>query len=97
MSDVKWFYFLHAGGHNVKDMVLESKHLIAVCFGALDFTGDMGSSLSKDGSKIFYARLKMSLVANPNNVLTIDTRWFDLIEEEGSRAPETSRIRHYPG
>lgn len=55
MSDVKWFYFFHAGGHNVKDIILESKHLIAVCFGALDFTGEMGSSRSKDGSKIFYA------------------------------------------
>ena len=53
---------------NTKEIILESKRVIAISLGALDFVCDMGTSLSKDRSEIFYARSKIELVANANNV-----------------------------
>ena len=71
------------GVMNVNEIIAASGRVIAVCFGALDFTRDMGTSISRDGAEVFYARSKIALVANANNVQAIDTPWFDLADEEG--------------
>ncbi|MFQ6053914.1 MAG: HpcH/HpaI aldolase/citrate lyase family protein [Candidatus Bathyarchaeia archaeon] len=68
---------------NVDEIILASERVISVCFGAMDFTRDMGTSLSRDGWEIFFARSKIALVANAYNVQAIDTPWFDLADEEG--------------
>lgn len=71
------------GVMNVDEIIAASGRVIAVCFGALDFTRDMGTSISRDGAEVFYARSKIALVANANRVQAIDTPWFDLADEDG--------------
>lgn len=68
---------------NMEKIVPSSKRIIALCFGALDFTKDMGTIQSKEGLEIFYARTKLALVANAYAIHAIDTPWFDLVDMEG--------------
>ena len=71
------------GVMNVEKIASVSGRIIGLCFGALDFTRDMGTTQSKDGSEIFYARSKIALIANAYNIQPIDTPWFDLADAEG--------------
>ena len=50
-----------------------SKRSIAVAFGAVDFTRDMGISLSKDGQEIHYAMSHVALAARAADVVAIDS------------------------
>lgn len=67
----------------VEEIIKASERVTAVCFGALDYTRDMGTAQSEDGSEVFYARSKIALVARANDVQAIDTPWLDLIDAEG--------------
>jgi citrate lyase subunit beta/citryl-CoA lyase len=56
-----------------KEIATASKRNIAVCFGAVDFTRDMGISLSQEGQEILYAMSHVALVARAANVVAIDS------------------------
>jgi len=71
------------GVMNVEEIVQASERVIAVCFGALDFTRDMGTTQSKEGTETYYARSRIVLGARAFDVQAIDTPWFDLIDQEG--------------
>jgi citrate lyase subunit beta/citryl-CoA lyase len=68
---------------NAKEITRISDRIIALSFGALDFTRDMGTTLSEEGIEILYARSRIALIANAHNVQAIDTPWFDFFDEEG--------------
>ena len=68
---------------NVDEIIRASERVVAVCFGALDFTRDMGTNQSEDGIEIFYARSRIALVSTANNVQAIDTPWFDITDKDG--------------
>ena len=71
------------GVMNAEKIAPASERIIGLCFGALDFTRDMGTTQSREGSEIFYARSKIALVANAYNIQPIDTPWFNLADAEG--------------
>lgn len=68
---------------NVEEIVQASERVIAVCFGALDFTRDMGTTQSELGTETYYARSRIVLAARAYDVQAIDTPWFNLIDQEG--------------
>jgi citrate lyase subunit beta/citryl-CoA lyase len=74
-----------------KDIVTASSRIIAVAFGALDFSRDMGISLSKEGQEILYAMSHVALVARAAGVTAIDSpcvefRDLDQLQREAQRA-----------
>jgi len=71
------------GVMNAEKIAPASGRIIGLCFGALDFTRNMGTTQSRDGTEIFYARSKIALVANAYNIQPIDTPWFNLADAEG--------------
>jgi citrate lyase subunit beta/citryl-CoA lyase len=68
---------------NAHEIATASKRIIAVAFGALDFTRDMGTSVSREGTELFYARSRIAIVARAARVQAIDTPWIDIADREG--------------
>jgi len=68
---------------NLEEIARASNRVIALCFGALDFTRDMGTTQSMKGTEIFYARSRLAIVAKAYDIQAIDTPWFDLVDVEG--------------
>jgi len=68
---------------NAYEIATASKRIIALAFGALDFTRDMGTSVSKEGTELFYARSRIAIVARAAGVQAIDTPWIDIADQEG--------------
>ena len=60
-----------------------TKRIIALGFGSLDFTRDMRTSPSLEGTEVFYARSHIALVARAAGVQAIDTPWIDIADQEG--------------
>lgn len=69
-----------------------SDRIEGLCFGAEDFTLDLGTSRSREGSELFYARSATVLAAAAARVQAIDTVFSDLNDEEGLRQ-ECARVR----
>ena len=69
-----------------------SKRVLALCFGAEDFTHDMGAVRTKQGLEIAHARGQIVLASRAAGVLAIDTPYTDLTDDEGFLA-ETRAIR----
>ena len=68
---------------NVYEIATASKRVVAIGFGAVDFTRDMGTSLSKEAVELFYARSKCSIAARAAGVQALDTVFIDLADKEG--------------
>lgn len=68
---------------NIEEIIDASERVIAICFGAMDFTRDMGTTQTKEGSEIFLARSMIALISNAYGIQSIDTPWFDIVDEEG--------------
>jgi citrate lyase subunit beta/citryl-CoA lyase len=68
---------------NAYEIASASKRVIALGFGAVDFTRDMGVSLSKEGTELFFARSYVAIAARAAGVLAIDTVFTDIIDREG--------------
>lgn len=68
---------------NSYDIATSSKRVIAVGFGAVDFTRDMGTSLSKEGTELFFARSYCAIAARAAGVQALDTVFIDLADKEG--------------
>lgn len=68
---------------NVYEIAFSSKRVIAIGFGAVDFTRDMGTSLSKEGTELFFARSQVAIAARAAGVQALDTVFIDLADKEG--------------
>lgn len=68
---------------NAYEIATASKRTVALAFGALDFTRDMGTSVSKEGTELFYARSRIAVVARAAGLQAIDTPWIDIADQEG--------------
>ena len=65
------------------EVATASPRVTALAFGAIDFTRDMGTSLSPEGTEIFYARSHVALVSRAAGLQAIDTPWTDITDIDG--------------
>jgi citrate lyase subunit beta/citryl-CoA lyase len=70
---------------NVYHICLSSPRIIAVGFGAEDFTNDMGIERGDDDSEIEYARNVVCVAARAAGVLALDTPYFQFRDPDGLR------------
>ena len=68
---------------NAYEIVTASRRVVAVAFGSVDFTRDMGINLSREGTELFYARSHIAVTARAADVQAIDTPWIDVADREG--------------
>jgi len=68
---------------NAYEIARASKRVNAISFGAVDFTRDMGTTISKEGTELFYARSQIAVAARAAGIQAIDTPWIDLADKEG--------------
>lgn len=68
---------------NAYEIATASKRIIAIGFGAVDFTRDMGTSLSKEGTELSFARSQVAIAAKAAGVQALDTVFIDLADKEG--------------
>jgi citrate lyase subunit beta/citryl-CoA lyase len=68
---------------DAREIATASKRIIALNFGSLDFTRDMGTTPSLEGTEVFYARSYIAVVARAARVMAIDTPWIDIADREG--------------
>lgn len=68
---------------NAYEIASSSERVIAIAFGAVDFTRELGTTPSKEGTEIFHARAHISIAARAANVQSIDTVWIDIMDMEG--------------
>ncbi|MCL6448805.1 MAG: CoA ester lyase [Armatimonadetes bacterium] len=69
-----------------------SDRVSGLCFGAEDYTLDLGTSRSREGSELFYARSAVVTAAAAVKAQVIDTVFSDLNDEEGL-SQECARVR----
>ena len=67
---------------DAKEIATASERIIALAFGAVDFTRDMLTSLSTEGTEIFYAQSHVALVARAVGLLAIDSPCIDIADSE---------------
>ena len=70
---------------NAYEICAASSRIVAVAFGAEDFTSDMGIERSTDDTEVAYARGVVSVAARAADVLALDTPYFSLRDPEGLR------------
>ncbi|HDJ25781.1 MAG TPA: CoA ester lyase [Candidatus Bathyarchaeota archaeon] len=66
-----------------EEIATSSERVIGLGFGAVDFTRELGASLSKEGIEILYARSHVAIVAKAHGLHAIDTPWLDIMDMEG--------------
>jgi citrate lyase subunit beta/citryl-CoA lyase len=60
-----------------------SERVVALCFGAEDFTADIGAERTREGTESFTARSLIVLGAKATGIQAIDTVFSDIADEEG--------------
>lgn len=65
------------------DIATASSRVVAVAFGAEDFTADMGVSRSAEGTEFLYARNKVAVAARAAHKLAIDAPYVDILDGKG--------------
>jgi len=68
---------------NAYEIGAASERVVALCFGAEDFTADIGAERTKEGTESFAARSMLVLGAKAAGVQVIDTVFSDVKDEEG--------------
>ena len=68
---------------NAYEIGAASERVVALCFGAEDFTADLGVARTKEGRESFVARSLLVLGAKAARVQAIDTVFSDVRDEEG--------------
>ncbi len=75
-----------------------SPRIVALVFGAFDFTFDMRTNWSKEGTEYEFARQKLPIDARAAGVYAIDTVYPDLEDEEGlAKDSEVAKRLGYTG
>jgi citrate lyase subunit beta/citryl-CoA lyase len=65
-----------------QEIAAADPRVVALAFGALDFTRDMGIHLTREGYELQYARSYIAIVARATGILAIDTPCIDLADPE---------------
>lgn len=68
---------------NAHKIASASGRVCAISFGAVDFTRELGTTPSKDGTEFFYARSHVAISAIAAGVQAIDTPWVDIMDMDG--------------
>ena len=68
---------------NAYEIATCGERVIAISFGAEDFTRILGTSRSKEAKELLYARHYIPLVASAAGIDSIDTVWSDINDMEG--------------
>ena len=68
---------------NAYEIASASERVVALCFGAEDFTADIGAERTREGTESFTARSMLVLGAKAAGVQAIDTVFSDVQDEEG--------------
>ncbi|NLP12785.1 HpcH/HpaI aldolase/citrate lyase family protein [bacterium] len=71
---------------NAAEIALTSDRLVALCFGAEDFTADIGAERTADGRESFVARSQMLLAAKAAGLQALDTVYANVLDEAGLKA-----------
>ena len=71
------------GSFHAHEIGTASDRVVAICFGAEDFTADIGVERTRDGQESFVARSLIILGAKAAGVQAIDTVFSDVSDEEG--------------
>lgn len=74
------------GVENVYEIAKSTKRIRGIFFGAEDYTADIGTSRTKEGAEILWARGRVVNGAAAAGVESIDTPFTDLEDMEGLRA-----------
>lgn len=70
---------------NVYEICSSSPRVVAVGFGAEDFTNDMGIERTDDDSELAYAESAVCVGAKAADVLALDTPFFQFLDPDGLR------------
>lgn len=68
---------------NAKEIAESSARIVALCFGAEDFTADIGGERSREGKEIMVARSYIVLAAKSAGIQALDTIYPYIDDEEG--------------
>ena len=71
---------------NAHEICAASPRIVAVAFGAEDFTNDMGIERSGDEGEVSYPRSVISVAARAAGVMALDTPYFALRDPDGLKA-----------
>ena len=75
---------------NAYEICSSSKRIIAVAFGAEDFTNDMGIERTDDDSEIVYARSAVCIAARAADIVALDTPYFGFRDPYGLQQDSNS-------
>ena len=70
---------------NAYQVCAASPRIVAVAFGAEDFTNDIGIQRTQDGSEVAYPRIVVCVAARAAEVVALDTPFFSFRDPEGLR------------
>ncbi len=70
---------------NAYEIAQASPNIVALCFGAEDFTADIGAERSETGNESFVARSMIVLAAKSAGLQALDTVYSDIANIEGLR------------
>lgn len=71
------------GALHAEEIALASERNVALCFGAEDFTADIGAERTLEGRECFTARTLILLAAKAAGIQAIDTVYANVQDEEG--------------
>ncbi len=71
---------------NAAEIAQAGDRLVALCFGAEDFTADIGAERTADGRESFMARSQVLLAAKAAGLQALDTVYADVLDEAGLMA-----------
>lgn len=83
-----------AGALNARDLAGASPRVMALAFGAEDFTLDLGVERSREGIETRYPRAMVALAARGAGRLAIDTPWTAIDDQDGLQR-ETEEGRQF--
>ena len=68
---------------NANEIASASTKVVMLCFGAEDFTRDIGAERTKEGRELFWARSMIVMAAKANEIQASDTVFSDISDIEG--------------
>jgi len=77
---------------NAREIAAASERIVAIAFGAVDFTRDMRTTLSTEATELFYAQSHIALVARAFSVQAIDSPCIN-VRDRDELLRETKRAR----
>lgn len=71
---------------NANAIAAASQKVVMLCFGAEDFTRDIGAERTKEGNELFWARSMIVMTAKANEIQASDTVFSDVNDNDGLEA-----------